>query len=102
MNKDARPGTNATLYKTHKQGTPVRLLTSGCNTAIENLSRFLETVCAPLTANLRSRIKNTDHLLDIIDELNKNKIPQNTNLVSFDIINMFPSIDNKRGCKLLE
>ena len=82
-----------------KPGIPIRLLTSGCNTAIENLSRFIEVICAPLTENLPSRIKNTSHLLDIIDEININGIPDNTILVSFDIVNMFPSIDNTNGIR---
>jgi len=97
INKDAKPGKNSTLYKTHKVGNPVRLLTSGCNTAIENLARYIESVCAPVTENLPSRIKNTAHLLDIIDELNNNELPEDAILVSFDIINMFPSIDNTNG-----
>ena len=37
---DAQPGKNSTLYKTRKPDIPVRLLTLGYNTAIENLSRF--------------------------------------------------------------
>ena len=40
INKDANPANNATMYKTYKQGTPVRLLTSGCNTPIE-ISQYL-------------------------------------------------------------
>ena len=102
INTEARPGKNATLYKTHKQGTPVRLLTSGCNTAIENLARFLETICAPLIKNIPSRIKNTGHLLDIIDSINEKGIPDNSVLVSFDIINMFPSIDNQNGIRAVK
>ena len=35
INENAKPGVNSTLYKTHKPNNPVRLLTSGCNTAIE-------------------------------------------------------------------
>lgn len=98
VNYDAKPGKNSTLYKTHKQGTPVRLLTSGCNTAIENLAKYLEVVCTSLTENLPSRIKNTSHLLDIIDTINGSKLlSKSTMLVSFDIINMFPSIDNVNG-----
>ena len=97
VNKDAKPGKNCTLYKTHKEGTPVRLLTSGCNTAIENLARYIESVCAPLTENIASRIKNTAHLLEIVDELNTTEIPENAMLVSFDIVNMFPSMDNVNG-----
>ena len=36
-------------------------------------------------------------MLDIIDDLNKNGLPQNSILVSLDVVNMFPSIDNKSG-----
>ena len=39
----------------------------------------------------------TGHLLDIIDELNLEMIPNNTILVSFDIMNMYSSVDIDRG-----
>ena len=97
INENAKPGVNLTLYKTHKPNNPVRLLTSGCNTAIEKLARYIEVICAPLTENMRSRIMNTAHLLSIIDDLNDKGIPDNTILVSFDVVNMFPSIDNING-----
>jgi len=97
INKDEKPGENCTLYKTHKEGNPVRLLTSGCNTAIENLAKYIESVCAPVTENLPSRIKNTAHLLKIIDELNDADLPEDAMLVSFDFVNMFPRIDNTNG-----
>ena len=93
---NAVPGKNSTLYKTHKPNNPVRLLTTGCNTAIENFSRFIEVVCAPLTNDIERRLRDTSHLLDTIDESNLERIPDNTILVSFDIINMYPGIDNDR------
>ena len=97
VNVNAVPGKNNILYKTHKPNNPVRLLTTGCNTAIYNLSRFIEVVCAPLTNIIETRIRHTSHLLNIIDELNSERIPDNTILVLFDITNMYPSIDNDRG-----
>ena len=97
VNEEATPGTNSALYKTHKTGTPIRLLTSGCNTAIERLSTFVESVCAPLADKLESRIKDTAHLLQIIDEINDIGLPPNAKLFTLDIVNMFPSIDNYRG-----
>ena len=97
VNVNAVPGKNSTLYKTHKPNNPVRLLTTGCNIAIENLSRFIEVVCASLTNNIETRIRDTSHVLDIIDELNSERIPDNTILVSFDVISMYPSTDNDRG-----
>ena len=54
-----------------------------------------------MTENFKSRIKNTDHLLNIIDDLNARGIPENTILVSFDIVNMYPSIDNKNGIEAI-
>ena len=101
INEDAVPGKNTPLYKTHKPNTPVRLLTTGCNTAIENLSNFLEAVSAPFAEKLKSRIKDTGHLLEIINSINSNGLPENTKLVSFDVVNMFPNIDNERGINTL-
>ena len=43
------------------------------------------------------RIKDTAHLLNIIDDLNKDYILDDYILVSFNIVNMFPTIDNVRS-----
>ena len=48
------------------------------------------------------RIKDTAHLLTIIDTLNENSISDDTKCVSFDIVNMFPSIDNERGIEAVK
>ena len=61
------------------------------------MSRFIESICAPLTSILPNIIKDTSHLLDLIDEINKSSLPDKLILVSFDIINMFPKIDSERG-----
>ena len=79
----------------------MRLLTAGCNTVIENLAIFVEKHCAPMTQDIKTRIKDTLHLLCIIDDLNKTILPPNTKLVAFDIHNMYPSIDNKRGVEVI-
>ena len=65
-NENAVPGKSSTLYKTHKPNNSVRLLTTRCNTAFENLSRFIEVVCAPLTNNIETRIRDTSHLLILL------------------------------------
>ena len=41
-NLNEQLGKNITLYKTHKQNIQIRLLTTGCNTAIENPAIFVE------------------------------------------------------------
>ena len=42
VNLNEQLGKNITLYKTHKQNMQIRLLTTGCNTAIENPAIFVE------------------------------------------------------------
>ena len=41
-------------------------------------------------------------MLNIIDNLNNNCIPENAFLISFDVVNMFPSIHNESGIKSVE
>ena len=101
VNLESKPAKNSTLYKTHSDGTPVRLLTVGCNKAIENLAIFVEKHCAPMTQDIKTRIKDTQHLLCVIDYLNKTSLPPSTKLVAFDIHNIYPSIDNKRGVEVI-
>ena len=36
--------------KTHQENNPVRVITSGCNTAVENLSIFVENVLFELAS----------------------------------------------------
>ena len=95
INEDAQPGKSSRLYKTHKQGNPVRLLTTGYT--IENLSKFIENVCETLTENMRYRNRDISHLLDFIDTINEEGMPDEIILVLFDIVNMFPSINNVKG-----
>ena len=76
---------------------PVRLLTSACNTAVENLSWLTKIICSPLTEFMQCRIKNTSHLPDITDILNEQPMS-----VSLDIVNMSPSMDNQRETKAIQ
>ena len=48
-------------------------------------------------------MKDTSGVLTVIDNLNKsNTLTSDCRLVSFDIINMFPSIDNISGLKAVK
>ena len=75
------------MVKTHKNN--VRVITIGCNTTIEKLSILAD--------NLPSKIKDTNNILEIIDQLNEFVLTDNFVLVSFDAVNMFPSIGNRSG-----
>ena len=73
------------------------MITSGCSTAIEKLSILVEKIFYPIADNLPSKIKGTNMMLEIIDQLNEFVLTDNFVLVSFDAANMFPSIDNRSG-----
>ena len=76
----------------------IRVMTSGCGTAIEYLLIFVEKYLCKKVNKIDSRIKDISDMLNIIDMINdSNILTEDSVLVSFDIINMFPSIDNVSG-----
>ena len=84
------------LAKTHKVNNPVRVITSGCRLAVENLSIFVERCLYSEVLKIKSRIQDTSEMLNFIDYLNESNIlTEGCILVIFDIVNMFPSIDNQ-------
>ena len=58
------------LVNTHKVNNPVRVITRDCNTDIENLPIYIEHVLFELSESMSSRINGSNHLLDIIDNIN--------------------------------
>ena len=85
------------MVKTHKNDNLVCVITSGCNTAIEKLSFLVEKTLYPIADNLPSKIKDTNNMLEITDQLNEFVLTDDFVLVSFDAVNMFPSTDNRSG-----
>ena len=65
--------------------------------AIENLVIFVEKHCAKLNENIPTKINNSYYVIDIFETLNAKGILDNAILVSFDISNMFHSIEYNRG-----
>ena len=55
------------LVNTHKANNPVRIIASDCNTAVENLSIFVGKFLCKEVEKFPSTIKDTSHMLDIID-----------------------------------
>ena len=82
----------------HKRYNPLRLITSCCGTAIERLSAFTEFYLKPLSQNLPSFFKDSTDLINKIQALNaKGPFPVGSLLVSWDVVSMFPNIDNNLG-----
>ena len=95
--RNSRQGKMYGNIKTHKADNSARVITSRCNTAVEHLSIFVEKVIYEIASELSTRINDTYHMLGIIDDLNNLNLHPESVLVSFDIINIFPGIDNKMG-----
>ena len=83
----------------HKPNNPVRLITSGNGTAVENLSLFTEYLLHPCVKKEPQILIDTTALLNKVTEINNkfSPFPAGTLLVSWDVISMYPSIDNKVG-----
>ena len=98
VNRKTKPGVAFGNIKTHKKDNPLRLITSCCGTAIENLSAFTKFYLQLLARKQPSFIKDTTDLLNRIQKLNeKGPFPEGTLLVSWDVVSMFPNIDNELG-----
>ena len=99
LNVNARPGKNYGLIKTHKPNNLIRLITSGNGTAVENLSLFTEYFLHPCIKKEPPILIDTTALLNKVTEINNkfSSFPAGTLLVSWDVISMYPSIDNKVG-----
>ena len=101
----AKPGNVTGLIKAHKEDYPLRIITTGCSTAIEHLSAFTEYYLAPLARKHPSYIKDTTHMhfFNKINESNQtHSFPPGTLLVAWDIEAMFPNIDNKAGLRTIK
>ena len=91
------------LIKTYKVGNPVRVITSGCVTAIESLPIFVKKSLYSQVLNIESRVKDRSEMLTIINSLYKsNTLTSNCRLLNFDIINMFPTIADVSGLKAIQ
>ena len=73
----------------HKPNIQARLLTTGCNTAIENQAIFVEKHCATLTEKIPRKITDSYYLFDISETLNATGIPDNAILMPFNTVNIF-------------
>ena len=95
--KDSTPEKMHGKVKKHKIDNSTRVVTSGCNTALEYLSIFCKK-CALLYCNWTT-IKKYRYKAHggIINNLNSLDLPLNSILVCFDIIKMFQNINNNLG-----
>lgn len=67
---------------------------SSCNAVVKKRSILAEKALYTVTDRLISKIKDTNNILEIIDDINESAFSQNCVLVNFDVVSMFSNIDN--------
>ena len=99
LNFKAQPAKNYGLIKTHKPGRELRVITAGTNSAIAQLSAFTERFLSPIARSLRYILVDTTDFLRMLLDITKRfgPIPDHFLLVSWDIVAMYPSINNALG-----
>ena len=88
LNVNSGPGKNYGLIKTHEPNNPIKLITSGNGTAVENLSLFTEYFLHPCVKKEPKILIDTTAPLNKVTEINNkfSPFPAFTLLVSWDVI----------------
>ena len=60
------------MIKTHKENNPARIIISGSGTAVDDPSIFGEKYLFLEVLKIGTRIQDTQHMLNIVDDLNRN------------------------------
>ena len=84
------------LPKIHKPGTPGRPIISGCDSPTDRLSSFIDSHLKPLCTSLPSYIKDTNHFLQTIFNLDT-PLPPNTILATIDVKSLYTNIPHDEG-----
>ena len=102
---DSKPGNVCFLSKIHKNITPPpgRPICNTINTPTMNLSRWVNIQLQPLVKKLPSYLKDDNHFLRKIDEINKNHtLLKDALLVTWDVRSLYTNIPHKEGLEALK
>ena len=90
------------LAKIHKRlyDIPGILVISNCGTLTEKISEFLDHHLKPIMQEGWSYIKDTEDFLKKVQNIGK--IPQDSILVTADVVGLYPSIPHNAGLKALK
>lgn len=86
------------LPKVHKTDTPLRPIVSYIDSPAEDIAKLLSSILKPAIKD-KYDVKNSAEVVEKIQDLT---IEDNEELVSFDIVSLFPSIPIKHAIELLE
>ena len=96
MNKKSIIPPFYTIPKIHKIGHPGRPLVSGINTATEKISLYVDEILKPYVKKSQSYIKDTNHFLQILNEVNTT---EEDILCSLDVTSLYTNISHMDGLR---
>ena len=90
------------LPKIHKRlhNVPGRPVISNCGFYTENISTFLDYHLQPLAKNVKSYIKDTNHFLRKLNDLDE--LPEDFLFVTVDVVGLYPNIPHEDGLQALK
>ena len=86
-----------TIPKIHKIPLKGRPIVSGNEGPTEKISQFVDHFLNPPTTKIRSYVKDTTHLLQILNQLGS--VPPHTLLATLDVASLYTNINNEEGLK---
>lgn len=89
------------LSKLHKPGCPGRpVINSGCSTATERISEFVDNNLRPMVLKINSYIKDTNDFLRKLGELQR--LPEGAILCTIDVVGLYSHIPHDEGLEALK
>ena len=90
------------LPKIHKSGNPGRPIVSACSFPTELLALYLDPVTAPFVRSLDSYVKDTTHMLNILDSFRFREVDRQPLIFTMDIKSLYRVIPNEGGLRALQ
>ena len=88
------------LPKIHKPGNPGRPVVSACQRPTERLASHLDKITAPFVRNLNSYVKDSSHMLNIVDAFRYEG--EHRFIFTMDIKSLYTVIPNDEGLQALK
>ena len=90
------------LPKIHKPGNPGRPIVSACSCPTELLALYLDHVTAPFVRSLDSYVKDTTHMLNILDSFRFRDVDGQRLIFIMDIKSLYTVVPNDGGLRALQ
>ena len=90
------------LPKIHKPGNPGRPIVSVCSCPTQLLTVYLDHVTAPFVRSLGSYVKNTTHMLNILDSFRFSDVNRQRLVFTMDIKSLYTVRPNDEGLRALQ